>query len=230
MPSSSPRTRWRDELVAAGAIVARVHVIAEGADHLPEPDRAGAEAVLRASGVDGPYLLAVSTLEPRKNLARLVDAYRHGPPAAARAGPARGGRAGRVGRLRARDRRRRGGRDRRASRAARALSGLYAGAAAFVYVPLAEGFGLPPLEAMAAGTPVVASTAVPSVSRVRRGSTRPGRRPARTTEAIAAGAGPGHERRGPRRGAALGRLGAGEHPHLGVGRAGPRRVCGAASS
>ena len=32
----------------------------------------------------------------------------------------------------------------------------YAGAAAFVYVPLAEGFGLPPLEAMAAGAPVVA--------------------------------------------------------------------------
>ncbi len=44
------------------------------------------------------------------------------------------------------------------------LSGLYAGAAAFVYVPLAEGFGLPPLEAMAAGAPVVASTAVPSVT------------------------------------------------------------------
>jgi glycosyltransferase involved in cell wall biosynthesis len=45
-----------------------------------------------------------------------------------------------------------------------ALSGLYAGATALAYVPLAEGFGLPPLEAMVAGSPVVASTAVPSVT------------------------------------------------------------------
>ncbi len=37
------------------------------------------------------------------------------------------------------------------------LIGLYAGAAAFVYPSLIEGFGLPLLEAFAAGTPVVAS-------------------------------------------------------------------------
>ena len=36
---------------------------------------------------------------------------------------------------------------------------LYAGAALFVYPSLFEGFGLPPLEAMALGTPVVASNA-----------------------------------------------------------------------
>ncbi len=43
------------------------------------------------------------------------------------------------------------------------LSALYAKAELLAYVPLVEGFGLPPLEAMRAGTPVVAST-VPSVA------------------------------------------------------------------
>jgi glycosyltransferase involved in cell wall biosynthesis len=37
------------------------------------------------------------------------------------------------------------------------LSALYAMARLLVYVPLEEGFGLPPVEAMAMGTPVVAS-------------------------------------------------------------------------
>lgn len=38
-----------------------------------------------------------------------------------------------------------------------ALSPLYAGAAMFVYMSLYEGFGLPPLEAMQCGTPVIAA-------------------------------------------------------------------------
>jgi glycosyltransferase involved in cell wall biosynthesis len=45
---------------------------------------------------------------------------------------------------------------------AEVLAGLYATAELLVYVPLVEGFGLPPVEAMLAGTPVV-SSAVPSV-------------------------------------------------------------------
>jgi glycosyltransferase involved in cell wall biosynthesis len=37
------------------------------------------------------------------------------------------------------------------------LAGLYASARLLAYVPLIEGFGLPPVEAMSVGTPVVAS-------------------------------------------------------------------------
>jgi glycosyltransferase involved in cell wall biosynthesis len=159
----TPSSRVRDELIAAGAPREAVRAIPEGCDHLPPPDRAGAATVLKASGVDGPYLLTVSTLEPRKNLHRLVDAYRIargrglGELTLVVAGPLGWGDGG--------------------PRAAPAegvvpighiegavLAGLYANAAAFVYVPLAEGFGLPPLEAMAASTPVVSSAAVPSVA------------------------------------------------------------------
>ena len=39
------------------------------------------------------------------------------------------------------------------------LAGLYAGASLFIYPSLHEGFGIPPLEAMAAGCPVIASDA-----------------------------------------------------------------------
>ncbi len=42
------------------------------------------------------------------------------------------------------------------------LPGLYAGAAAFLYPGIYEGFGLPIVEAMACGTPVVTSTTGPA--------------------------------------------------------------------
>lgn len=129
-----------------------------GCDHLPPPDEGGAGAVLERLGVTGPFVLSVATLEPRKNLARLVDAF-------GRARPQMGADwslvvvgaqgwgdalppapsvhlAGRVDDA--------------------VVAALYRRASLVAYVPLLEGFGLPAVEAMHAGVAVVAS-AVPSV-------------------------------------------------------------------
>ncbi len=107
--------------------------------------------------LEKPYVLAVGTLEPRKNLERLVAAWGQLPDALrashdlALVGPrgwddsdilrtAHEGGAKLLGRVEEDE-----------------LRALYAGAAVFVYPSLYEGFGLPVLEAMAAGAPVITS-------------------------------------------------------------------------
>jgi len=148
------------DLVAAGASRSAVTVIPHGADHLAAPNRQAATALLERNGVTGPYLLAVGTIEPRKNLARLVAAYREvapdlpgrwplvvvGATGWGSVGQVEGTGVAAVGAV-----------------SAPVLTALYQGARAFAYVPLSEGFGLPPLEAMVAGAPVLASTGVPSI-------------------------------------------------------------------
>jgi len=147
----TPAERTAARLRVAGA--RRVEVIAEGSDHLPVADADGAAAVLGELGVVTPYVLTVSTLEPRKNLSRLVEAYHLArdrfpePWPLVVVGPQGWGAAlqpvpgvklaGVV--------------------SDPVLAGLYAGARCFVYIPLLEGWGLPPIEAMASCTPVVAS-------------------------------------------------------------------------
>ena len=52
-----------------------ITVIPMGSDHLPPPDLAAGRALLSRLGINGPFLLSVGTLEPRKNQARLIEAY-----------------------------------------------------------------------------------------------------------------------------------------------------------
>lgn len=114
---------------------------------------------LRRHGLEARgYVFSLGALEPRKNLVTLLDAMallrarRTDVPPLVLAGPPGWRNADLRRRLEAEDVRHLGWVDDDAAAA------LLAGAAAFVYPSLYEGFGLPPVEALASGTPVIAST------------------------------------------------------------------------
>ena len=117
----------------------------------------------------GQYVLTVGTLEPRKNIAQVVAAYKKLPHQFAIRFPlvvvgVRGwkekgllstldilinqGKAHVLGYVSSED-----------------LAKLYSGARAFVFPSIYEGFGLPPLEAMASGIPVITAnnSSIPEV-------------------------------------------------------------------
>jgi glycosyltransferase involved in cell wall biosynthesis len=155
-----PSAATARDVIDAGAREDRISVMTEGADHLPPPDVDAARSLLERRGVKGDYLLSVGTLEPRKNVAGLVQAYRA-------ASSALGGEVPLV----VVGPRGWGGREPGAVDVVylgpvslSILAGLYRLARTFVYVPLVEGYGLPPLEAMRSRVPVVVSSEVPSVS------------------------------------------------------------------
>jgi len=163
-----PSEFTRRELTAAWGIdPARIHVTRYGVDarfSSGPPD----EALLAGLGVQPPYVLTVGRLQPRKNIEAAIDAF------------GRLGEAGSGHRLVIAGAR--GWRDealfervRTAPAAERVqligritddeLVALYRGAACFAFPSRFEGFGFPPLEAMACGAPVVSSnrTSMPEV-------------------------------------------------------------------
>ena len=125
----------RDELVETlGVSADRVRVVGNGVD--PVFNLLGPTA-------PGDYVLAVGTLEPRKNLTRAVEAARLvGIEVRVVGAPGWGGVGvpGWVGRVDDEE-----------------LAALYRGARCLVFPSLYEGFGIPILEAMSSGTPVVTS-------------------------------------------------------------------------
>ncbi len=129
------------------------------------------KAVRQRFALDGPYVLFVGSLEPRKNLQLAWKALQRlkGPLTLVLVGWTAWGDKSWLAKAMARN----------GSKASRVvltgflddetLAALYTGATAFVYPSLYEGFGLPVLEAMACGCPVVCSR-IPALEEVSEGA------------------------------------------------------------
>ena len=159
-PTESVRREVCEHLKTSDA---KVFAVPEAARACFRPiDFAATEIARRRLGVNNDFLLTVGTIEPRKNLVTLVRAFEE----VARSLPesnlqlviagGRGWLSGPIFQMMEKS----PARDRLVLTDYLHdddLRALYGSCRAFVYPSLYEGFGLPPLEAMACGAPVIAS-------------------------------------------------------------------------
>ena len=153
----------RDLIERYGIEPGKITVVYPGYDNTvfqPARDEEAIEAVKARYGIAGDYALFVGTLQPRKNLIRLIEAFSNLQYPISNIQLVIAGKKGwlyweifrRVKEL---------GLEGSALFpgyiAADDLPALLSGASLFVFPSLYEGFGLPVLEAMACGTPVVCS-------------------------------------------------------------------------
>lgn len=148
-----PSQATADDCIAHGFARDKVRVIPLGVDTVgPSADEIA--KVKAHLSIDEPYVMWSGTKEPRKNLRGLLEAWKIAAREKERlvlVGPSGWGEgwdeqlkaAGRVMSIGFVD--------------ARSLRSLYAGASAFCWPSIREGFGFPVLEAMAEGCPVITS-------------------------------------------------------------------------
>ena len=132
----------------------RIVVTPYGVEPRFRPAPASPELLARL-GIDRPYVACVGTLEPRKNLVTALRAFARIDQDVALV--VVGGRGWRNEAFEEELRRVRGTVVLTGFLSDEDLVGVLAGARCFVYPSLHEGYGFPPLEAMACGTPVVTS-------------------------------------------------------------------------
>jgi len=150
----APSRATLEDCVAAGIARSRLRHVPWGMTMVEVTDGA-VEAVRRRFGITGRYVLAVGTLEPRKNIPRLVEAFArlpHRDVTLVVVGPEGWGDSPSTEVTRLGTRLRFTGfipNDQ--------LGPLYGGASVVCYPSLWEGYGLPVAEAMGAGAPVVTS-------------------------------------------------------------------------
>jgi len=140
----------------------KMRVVLSAADAMFTPS--GPERVAetrRRHAIDRPYLLSVGTIQPRKNLPVIFDALRQLTDAGRDLSLVHVGRPGWLCEPIYEALERSGVKDRVRIIAVsdEELVDLYTGSVALVFPSLYEGFGLPCLEAMACGAPVIASHA-----------------------------------------------------------------------
>jgi glycosyltransferase involved in cell wall biosynthesis len=146
------------QLIDVGIAPDRIVVIPPGVDHAAPADAVATSSLLANLGITDRYLMVLGTVEPRKNLIRILQAYQQyrattfDPLSLVIVGPKGWGPeiipprgAYMVGRV-----------------TAGVVSGLLARAQALLYIPLQEGFGLPVIEALAGAVPVVTSATIPA--------------------------------------------------------------------